>query len=52
MSSGGVGKVGGRFLKVEFLTAVTMMSTIIWDVMPCSLVGFYQHFRGACCIYL
>jgi hypothetical protein len=20
-----------------------------WDVVPCSLVGIYRHFRAACC---
>jgi hypothetical protein len=39
-------------MKVEVPTAVTIMSSIIWDLTPCSLLTFYQYFRGAYCLYL
>jgi hypothetical protein len=28
-----------------------MMMIVFWDVAPCSLVEFYQGFRGACCLH-
>jgi hypothetical protein len=28
-----------------------MKMTIFWDVVPCSLVEVYRHFRGACCLH-
>jgi hypothetical protein len=30
-------------------TVVSMKMTLLWVVMPCSLVEVYQHLRGACC---
>jgi hypothetical protein len=33
-------------------TAVTMNSTIFWDVTPCSLVEFNQCLGGTYCLYL
>jgi hypothetical protein len=28
-----------------------MKMTVFWVVVPCSLVEFYQRFRGACCLH-
>jgi hypothetical protein len=31
--------------RFEILTAVTVKSTVFWDVAPCSMVEVYQRFR-------
>jgi hypothetical protein len=36
----------------EVLMAVTLTSTIVWDVILCSLVEVHQHFRWKYCLYL
>jgi hypothetical protein len=35
-----------RHLGSEILTVVVMKSTIIWDIMPCSLLKVTRHFGG------
>jgi hypothetical protein len=35
----------------KFFTAVTVKVAVIWDVMPCGLVGAYRHFRVTECLY-
>jgi hypothetical protein len=35
-------------LRFEVLTAMTMMITVLWNVMPCSLPEVYQCFRRSC----
>jgi hypothetical protein len=30
--------------------AVTVKTTVFWDMMPCSLVDMCQHFGGTCCL--
>jgi hypothetical protein len=35
----------------EVLTAVSMKIAVFWVVAPCSLVEFYQRFRGPCCLH-
>jgi hypothetical protein len=41
-------KVSSLILRVEFLMAVTLKSvTVLWDVMPCSLLDVCRHFGGA-----
>jgi hypothetical protein len=35
----------------EVLTAVSMKIAVFWVVAPCSLVEFYQRFRGPCCVH-
>jgi hypothetical protein len=35
----------------EVLTAVSMKMAVFWVVAPCSLVEFYQLFRGPCCLH-
>jgi hypothetical protein len=35
-----------RFVRFEVLTAVTMESAVIWDVIACSLIGVYRNFGG------
>jgi len=32
--------------EISVNTVVIMMMTNFWDVKPCSLLGFHQHFRG------
>jgi hypothetical protein len=39
-------------VKFEVLMAITMKSTIFWDVTPCHLVEVYQRFRGAPFLHL
>jgi hypothetical protein len=34
------------------IAAVTMMSTIFWDVTPCSPAEVYEHVRGTYCFHL
>jgi hypothetical protein len=36
-------------VRFEILMALTIMITIFWDVMPCSLVEVYTHSWGTCC---
>jgi hypothetical protein len=36
-------------VRVEVLTAVAMKITIFWDLMACSLIDLYCHFKGICC---
>jgi hypothetical protein len=43
---------GYNLVCFEVPTTVTMMCTILLDVMPCCLVEVYQHFRGICCFHL
>jgi hypothetical protein len=33
----------------QVLTAVTMKTSIFWDMTPCSLVDRYRRFKGTCC---
>jgi hypothetical protein len=35
----------------EVLTAVSMKMAVFWVVAACSLVEFYQRFRGPCCLH-
>jgi hypothetical protein len=35
----------------ELLTAMSMKMAVFWVVAPCSLVEFYQRFRGPCCLH-
>jgi hypothetical protein len=35
----------------EALTAVSTKMAVFWVVAPCSLVEFYQRFRGHCCLH-
>jgi hypothetical protein len=30
--------------------AASKKMTVLWDVVPCSLVEAYRGFRGACCL--
>jgi hypothetical protein len=34
-------------VKFQILTAASMKMTVLWDVVPCSLVVIYRRFRGA-----
>jgi hypothetical protein len=35
----------------EVFTAVSMKMAVFWVVAPCSLVEFYQRFKGPCCLH-
>jgi hypothetical protein len=35
----------------EVLTVMNMKMTVVRVVTPCSLIEFYRHFRGACCLH-
>jgi hypothetical protein len=35
----------------EVFMAVSMKMAVFWVVAPCSLVEFYQRFRGPCCLH-
>jgi len=35
----------------EVLMAVTMKSTVLWDVTPCNLVAKYSRFTETCCLH-
>jgi hypothetical protein len=35
----------------QVLTASSMKMTVVWDVVPCSLVEVEQRFRGARCLH-
>jgi hypothetical protein len=35
----------------EVFTAVSTKMAVFWFVAPCSLVEFYQRFRGPCCLH-
>jgi hypothetical protein len=37
---------------VRVLITVAMKITILWDVMPCSLVNHYRRLGGMCCPHL
>ena len=37
-------------VKFEVLTAVTV-KLVFFDMLLCSLVDIYQHFRGICCLH-
>jgi hypothetical protein len=36
----------------EVFTAVTVMSTVLWDAMLSSLIEVYRCFRGMYCLHL
>jgi hypothetical protein len=38
-----------KFLRYEIYTVPNVKLMVLWDVVPCSLVDRYQHFRGTCC---
>jgi hypothetical protein len=35
----------------EVLTVMNMKMTVVRVVAPCSLIEFYRHFRGVCCLH-
>jgi hypothetical protein len=35
---------------MELKNIVCMKMTVFWGVALCSLVEFYRHFRGSCCL--
>jgi len=37
------------FVGLEFLTKVDA-KIVSWRVIPCSLVGIYEHFSATCCL--
>jgi hypothetical protein len=38
-------------VRFQVLTASSIKMAVFWVVAPCSLVKFYRHFRGACCLH-
>jgi hypothetical protein len=38
-------------VKLQVLTAASMKMTVLWDVVPCSLVEVYRRFGGAYCLH-
>jgi hypothetical protein len=41
-----------QLARFEVLAAMTMKSTVFWNVTPCSLVEVYQRSGGTYCIHL
>jgi hypothetical protein len=39
-------------LRAKVFMVVTMKITACWDVMLCSLIDKYKHFRGKCYLHL
>jgi hypothetical protein len=37
-------------VRFQVLTAVSMKTTVFWDVALCSLVEVYRRFGGPCCL--
>jgi hypothetical protein len=37
--------------RFQVFTAASLMTTVFWDVAPCSLVEVYRRFRGAYCLH-
>jgi hypothetical protein len=37
-------------MRFEVVMQSNMEDTLLWIVMPCSLVDRYQHFGGICCL--
>jgi hypothetical protein len=35
----------------QVLVVASMKMAVFWVVEPCSLIGVYRRFRGACCVY-
>jgi hypothetical protein len=35
----------------QILISTSMKMVVFWDVVPCSIVGSDQCFRGCCCLY-
>jgi hypothetical protein len=44
-------KINFIIVRFQVLMAANMKVTVIWDIMPCSLVETDQHFRGAYCLH-
>ena len=40
------------YMRLESLKAATMGIIVFWDVMHCSVVEIYEHFKGSFCLQL